>query len=99
MDLALTTGRGPEVVTDFEGRRPLVRDEDVVQVGQRDATTSCRPSSTATGWDELAHLVRAAAASGRMLDMEFTIFNPTLDPTGEIATRLVACLSGALAAS
>jgi arginase len=37
MDLALATGRGPEVVTNIEGRRPLVRDEDVVVFGFRDA--------------------------------------------------------------
>ena len=30
MELALATGRGPAIVTDLEGRRPLVRDEDVV---------------------------------------------------------------------
>lgn len=37
MDLALATGRGPAVVTDLEGLRPLVRDEDVVAFGIRDA--------------------------------------------------------------
>jgi arginase len=37
MDLALATGRGPDVVTNIEGRRPLVRDEDVVLFGPRDA--------------------------------------------------------------
>ena len=37
MDLALATGRGPAVVVDLEGRRPLVRDEDVVAFGRRDA--------------------------------------------------------------
>jgi arginase len=37
MDLALATGRGPRVVTDLDGRRPLVRDEDVVVLGRRDA--------------------------------------------------------------
>ncbi len=37
MDLALATGRGPAVVTDLEGRQPLVRDEDVVVFGRRDA--------------------------------------------------------------
>lgn len=36
MELALVTGRGPSLVTDLEGRRPLVRDEDVVAVGRRD---------------------------------------------------------------
>jgi arginase len=29
------TGRGPTVLTDIEGRRPLVRDEDVALVGYR----------------------------------------------------------------
>jgi arginase len=37
MDLALATGRGPAIVTNLEGRRPLVRDEDVVALGRRDA--------------------------------------------------------------
>ena len=37
MELALATGRGPAIVTDLEGRRPLVRDEDVVAFGRRDA--------------------------------------------------------------
>jgi arginase len=37
MDLALATGRGPEVLTNLEGRQPLVRDEDVVLLGYRDA--------------------------------------------------------------
>jgi arginase len=37
MDLAIVTGRGPEVLADIEGLKPLVRDEDVVQFGARDA--------------------------------------------------------------
>jgi arginase len=37
MDLALATGRGPAVVTDLDGGGPLVRDEDVVHLGRRDA--------------------------------------------------------------
>jgi len=37
MELALATGRGPAIVSDLEGRRPLVRDEDVVAFGDRDA--------------------------------------------------------------
>jgi arginase len=37
MDLALATGRGPIVLSDLEARRPLVRDEDVVVFGRRDA--------------------------------------------------------------
>jgi arginase len=37
MDLALATGRGPAVVTDLDGGGRLVRDEDVVHLGRRDA--------------------------------------------------------------
>jgi arginase len=37
MDLALVTGRGPEMVANIESRGPLVLDEDVVVFGFRDA--------------------------------------------------------------
>jgi arginase len=37
MDLAFATGRGPDVLTNLEGRGPLVNDEDVVAFGYRDA--------------------------------------------------------------
>lgn len=37
MDLALATGRGPALLTNMEGRRPLVNDEDAVAFGYRDA--------------------------------------------------------------
>ena len=37
MDLGFATGRGPELLTNLEGLRPLVRDEDVVAFGFRDA--------------------------------------------------------------
>ena len=38
MDLALVTGRGPPALTRFDGADgPLVRDEDVVAIGARDA--------------------------------------------------------------
>jgi arginase len=36
MDLALVTGRGPSVITDLEGKRPLVQLEDVIAFGMRD---------------------------------------------------------------
>jgi arginase len=35
LDLAVVTGRGPAVLADLEGLRPLVRDEDVALVGYR----------------------------------------------------------------
>jgi arginase len=37
MDLAIATGRGPRLLTDFAGIHPLVSDRDVVAVGARDA--------------------------------------------------------------
>ena len=37
MDLAIVSGRGPDMLTNFEGLRPLVRDEDIVAFGFRDA--------------------------------------------------------------
>ncbi|SBU99919.1 arginase [Streptomyces sp. Ncost-T6T-1] len=42
MELALATGRGPRVLTDLEGRGPLVRDEDVVAFGFRDSAESTK---------------------------------------------------------
>jgi len=45
MELALATGRGPAIVANLEGRRPLVRDEDVVAVGRRDAETAAAHGS------------------------------------------------------
>lgn len=37
MDLAIVSGRGPTLLTDIEGLRPLVEDENVVAFGYRDA--------------------------------------------------------------
>lgn len=37
MDLAFATGHGPDLLTNLEGRGPLVRDEDVVAFAFRDA--------------------------------------------------------------
>jgi arginase len=46
-DLAFATGRGPDVLTDLEGLRPLVRAEDVVVFACRDAADrerrGCQP--------------------------------------------------------
>lgn len=74
MDLALVTGRGPAVVTNIEGRRPLVRDEDVVVLGFRDAEDAAAhgsqplPSSIrALTLDEVRRL-GAERAAGSALD-------------------------------
>jgi len=37
MDLAIVSGRGPAVLTDIDGLKPLMRDEDIVLFGYRDA--------------------------------------------------------------
>jgi len=36
MDLAIVTGRGPELLTNINNRTPYVKDEHVVHIGQRD---------------------------------------------------------------
>jgi len=36
MDLAIVSGRGPEVLADIENRKPLTLDEDIVVFGYRD---------------------------------------------------------------
>jgi arginase len=45
MDLAFVTGRGPAILSDLEGRRPLVRDEDSVVFAFRDAEEQARYGS------------------------------------------------------
>ena len=52
MDLAIVSGHGPVVLADLEGRRPLMREEDIVAFGYRDAEeqvahgrASCRTRS------------------------------------------------------
>jgi arginase len=67
MDLALATGRGPAIVVDLEGRRPLVRDEDVVAFGRRDAEDaekhgSQRIEDTAIRVIDLAEIRECGAA-------------------------------------
>jgi arginase len=78
MELALATGRGPRVLADLEGRGPLVRDEDVVALGFRDAEESAaygmQPLPEALHAMEL-HTVRALGA-------------------GEAARRAVGLLTG-----
>ncbi len=158
MDLALATGRGPAVVTDLEGLRPLVRDEDVVAFGIRDAEDAARfgsqriedsgielldlaairrsglePALERTlDWltrpellgfwlhldadvlddaampavdyrmpdglslDELATVLAAAAASGRLAGIDITIFNPALDPAGTIAAGFTDAIARGL---
>jgi arginase len=154
MELALVTGRGPEIVTNLERRGPLVLDEDVVVFGFRDAAYAAAEGSQPiapalraidlaavrergveratqdalahlerkdgpTGfwihldadvlddaimpavdyrlpdglsWDELTALLRLAVAGERAVGLDVTIFNPALDPSGQIASALVDSL-------
>jgi arginase len=45
MELALATGRGPAVLSNIEGRSPLVGEEDVVVLGRRDAEDAAKHGS------------------------------------------------------
>lgn len=36
MDLAIVSGRGPDILTDIDGLKPLVREEDIMLFGNRD---------------------------------------------------------------
>ena len=45
MDLALVSGRGPALLTDIRGLRPLVQDEDIIAFGSRDAEQAAREGS------------------------------------------------------
>lgn len=40
MDLAIVSGRGPDILTNIDDLKPLVRDEDAVVFGYRDAEQS-----------------------------------------------------------
>lgn len=58
MDLALATGRGPQLLSNLEGRSPLVRAEDAVAFGYRDAA------------DQLAHGSQPLPEELRSFDLE-----------------------------
>jgi arginase len=146
-DLALVTGRGPDRIADIDGLGPLVRDSDVIALGEREDYPEWRDihETDITVWDlgelrtlgsaqaalksvgrmeaggldgfwihldadvlddaimpavdyrlsgglsavELRHVLRAAAASGRLAGLEVTIYNPSLDHDGS-AGRLLA---------
>lgn len=45
MDLAIATGRGPNILADLDGGGVLVQDTDVVQIGRRDAEEAERAGS------------------------------------------------------
>ena len=149
-DLALVTGRGPARIADIDGLGPLVRDGDVVALGEREDFPEWRDihETEITVWDlgelralgpaqaalkvaermeaggvegfwihldadvlddaimpavdsrqpdgllysELVELLRVLLGSDLAVGMEVTIFDPELDPTGEIAAGFTDAL-------
>ena len=157
MDLALATGRGDPLLTEWPGiAGPLVADEAVVQIGEREsrdadfawpdinstaitridvfavrdigaagvlektratlARTGCpywlhldvdvldqtvmpavdSPGSPGIDPDDLVAILSALAADQRCIGMDMTIYDPDLDPTGELARLLVSLLGRVL---
>lgn len=81
MDLAVVTGREPVALADLEGRRPLVREEDVVVFGIRDAQAEVDEGApdvrdTAMHVVELADLRRLGATDAARSGLA------TLEPSG-----------------
>lgn len=74
MDLALGTGRGPAIVADLEGLRPLVRDEDIALLGYRDAEQArshgSQPLPAALFAQDLATLRRKGALEAARVAIE-----------------------------
>ncbi|MCE9666458.1 arginase family protein [Myxococcus stipitatus] len=70
MDLWLSSGRGPSVLSDLEGLRPLVRDEDVAILGVRDPdvwgieVAAEHARDTAMAWLDLDVLRKEGMAAG-----------------------------------
>lgn len=156
MDLALATGRGPPLLSNLEGRSPLVQDGDVAVLGFRDGEeqhhfgsqplpaeilafdldTTRRLGAQGAAYAALSHvgaevdgifvhvdadclddavmpavdyrlagglppeelvtLLRAAIASGRVVGLEVTIYNPALDHDGAAGRLLVEVLARGL---
>ena len=157
MDLALATGRGEALLTEWPGvDGPLVADEAVVQIGEREsrdadfawpdinATAITRidvfaaqelgvakvletkratlaradcpywlhldvdvldqtvmpavdsPDSPGIDPDDLVAILSALAADRRCIGMDMTIYDPDLDPNGDLARLLVSLLGQVL---
>lgn len=161
MDLAIVTGRGPEIVTNIGDLKPFVEDVNVFQIGQRDAEETKRygsqdiantsinlfdlPTIKAAGVEcviadaidrieisqldgfwihfdtdvisdeenpavdyrlpdglsfaEAGYILRRLIRTGKAAGMSVTIFNPSLDIDGGIATKVVDCLAYAFQTS
>lgn len=83
MELAFVTGRGPTVVADLEGRGPLVRDEDVVVFGRRDAEEAAAAGSQRVEDTTIEVIdltaVRRDGVAARVADALTRLTAPTVD--------------------
>jgi arginase len=83
MDLAFVTGRGPEVLTNLEGLKPLVRDEDVVVFGFRDVQEQIKYKSQPLPADALALQLRDVRKLGIERAARRAVEHLTQDPGTE----------------
>jgi arginase len=154
MDLAIVSGRGPDVLTNIDDLKPLVQDKNIVLFGYRDAKEAAgygsqdvresgiyvldfsevrrlgivKAASSALdrllheelegvwihldvdvlddavmpavnyrmpcglSFIELGELLKVLFKSGRVVGMDITIFNPSLDKDGSIARKLASSI-------
>jgi arginase len=154
MDLAIVSGRGPDILSNIDGLKPLVQDENIVLFGYRDAKEASEHGSQdvkasnihikdlagirklgvfkaasealdmllaediagiwihldvdvlddvimpavdyrmqdGLSFAELSVLLKVLLKSGRIIGMDITVFNPSLDKDGSIARKLVSSI-------
>jgi arginase len=96
-DAAGATSRALGALSGSGAGRWLHVDLDVLATAALPAVDARQPGGIA--WGQLEAIVIGALASGLVLGMDVTIFNPDLDPTGEHARRVAACLARSLGTS
>ncbi len=69
-------------------------DLDVLDPGSLPAVTYPQPGGP--DWDQLSTALRPLARSPRLLGVSVADFRPDLDPTGELAARIVRLLDDVL---
>lgn len=151
MDLALASGRGEALLTDWSGAGTLANDSDILQIGERESLDQLNripgtgiaqitaqrilaegiqraasitieklkasdigqawmhvdldvldqtvmpavdsPGSPGLRFEDLAELVRALCASGRIAGADFAIYDPERDPGLRFARPIVDCIA------
>jgi arginase len=157
MDLAIITGRGPNLLTDINNLKPYIEDQNVIHLGQRDAEETMQYGSQdiretaiklfdfatiksvglteviddvitymdklnvdgfwihfdtdvisddenpavdyrlpgGLSFKEAGYVLHKLMQTGKMTGMSVTIFNPSLDKSGEIAIKISDCITSA----